>query len=88
LRSKIRSNIRSVYFDPLTDQRLEALSAEMLLSRSAVLRVLVAEKWQDRQDRFLSAVTAFDAAKSKREAELMQGGLDPLDALTLAHREK
>lgn len=64
---KVRGKIRSVYLDKITEDRLEALSVEMSLSRSAVLRMLVGEKWKDRNDQIRSAVQRFDEAKSKRK---------------------
>ena len=84
---KVRGKIRSVYLDKITEDRLEALSVEMSLSRSAVLRMLVGEKWKGRNDRFLT-VAAFDEAKTKQEMALMQSGVDPVTASAPANREK
>ena len=77
---RLKGKIVSVYLDKISRIRLEALSAEMSLSRSAILRVLVAEKWRERADRCISAVERFDAAKTKREMELIQAGVDPAEA--------
>jgi hypothetical protein len=85
---KGRGKIRSVYLDKITEDRLEALSVEMSLSRSAVLRMLVGEKWKERYDQFLSTVKAFDEAKTKQDVALMQTGVDPVLAMALSHREK
>ena len=60
---RLKGKIFSVYLDEITKARLQALSEEISLSRSAVLRMLVGEKWKERHDQFLSAVKRFDDAK-------------------------
>jgi predicted transcriptional regulator len=87
LTKRLKGKIVSVYLDQITEARLQALAEEMSLSRSAVLRMLVGEKWKERADQFLSAVQRFDEAKTRQEAALMQAGVG-LDVLTLAHRGK
>ena len=47
--------ICSIYLDRITESRLQALSDEMTLSRSAILRLLVAQKWTERADQFRTA---------------------------------
>lgn len=75
---RLKGKIVSVYFDKITESRLQALAEEMSLSRSAVLRMLVGQKWQERANRFLSAAQRFDEAKTQQEAALIQFGVDPV----------
>ena len=79
---RLKGKIVSVYLDQITEVRLQALAEEMSLSRSAVLRMLVGEKWRERNNHILSAVQRFDEAKTKQEV-----ALDPVVALSLCHRE-
>ena len=85
---RLKGKIVSVYLDQITEVRLQALSEEMSLSRSAVLRMLVGEKWKERNNHIPSAVQRFDEAKTKQEVALMQSGADPVVALSLCHRKK
>jgi hypothetical protein len=87
LTKRLKGKIVSVYLDKITEQRLEALAVEMSVSRSAVLRLLVGQKWQERAGQFLCAVTAFDAAKSKPGSALIQRGVDPATAFALCKDE-
>jgi hypothetical protein len=88
LKQKLKGKICSVYMDKITESRLQALSKEMTLSRSAILRLLVAQKWTERADQFLSAAKSFDEAKNRRETALIEAGIDPADALAFCHRER
>ena len=85
--TKLKGKIVSVYLDKITESRLQALAEEMALSRSAILRLLVAQKWTERADQFLSAAKSFDEAKNRRETALIQAGIDPADALAFCQEK-
>ena len=40
--------ISTIYLDEASRQRLQALADEMAISRSGVVRVLIAQAWKDR----------------------------------------
>jgi predicted transcriptional regulator len=70
--------ISTIYLDEASRQRLQALADEMAISRSGVVRVLIAQAWKDRSA----------AAMPQHEAALPRAVVDPVAMLLTTTKEK